>query len=68
MSEPDITTLTCPVCGDVFPSAEELLSHTHDQPLAWERGSSPFECPTCGVTFDEMDQLVTHQSQTHPDA
>lgn len=58
-------TLTCPVCGDTFPSTEELSAHSHTMPLAWERGSSAFDCPTCGVAFDEADELLTHQASAH---
>ena len=61
-------TLTCPECGDVFPTREELEAHDHSMPLAWEHGSTPFECPSCGVRFDEADQLINHQAATHPDA
>lgn len=60
--------LTCPECGDVFPSTSELDAHTHSMPLAWERGSSPFECPECGIAFDEADEFLTHQSTAHAGA
>lgn len=57
--------LTCPDCGDTFPSSEELSAHSHTMPLAWERGSTPFECPICGVAFDEADEMLTHQAAAH---
>ena len=58
--------LTCPECGDTFPTREELDRHEHAMPLAWERGSSSFDCPICGTRFDEADELVTHQATAHP--
>jgi uncharacterized C2H2 Zn-finger protein len=64
----DQETITCPECGDVFVSRDEFERHGHDMPLAWERGSTPFECPTCNASFDEAGQLVTHQAETHPQA
>jgi len=62
----DAALLTCPECGDTFPTREELDRHDHVMPLAWERGSSSFDCPICGARFDEADQLVTHQASAHP--
>ena len=62
----DETTLTCPECGDTFPTRGELEQHEHAMPLAWERGSTSFPCPICGVAFDEADELITHQATAHP--
>jgi hypothetical protein len=58
--------LTCPECGDTFPTREELDAHQHAVPLAWERGSSSFDCPLCGARFDEAEELLTHQGSAHP--
>ena len=62
----DTDLLTCPQCGDTFPSREELERHEHAVPLAWERGSSNFDCPICGARFDEAEELLTHQGSAHP--
>ena len=61
----DTETFTCSGCGDTFPSRVELDAHSHSMPLAWERGSTPFECGECGISFDEADELITHQASAH---
>lgn len=66
MGATETDPLTCPECGDTFPSRDELARHEHTMPLAWERGSSNFDCPFCGARFDEADELLTHQTSAHP--
>ncbi len=56
---------TCSMCGDTFASADELAAHRHSMPLAWERGSTPFQCGYCGAAFDETAELLQHQADAH---
>jgi uncharacterized C2H2 Zn-finger protein len=57
--------ITCPECGDTFPTRAEFEQHEHAQPLAWEHATVNFPCEECGAAFDEADELITHQATAH---
>lgn len=51
--------LTCPACGAVFETQDQLDEHTKS-----EHGSS-FRCPACGAEFESQEKLDEHTKSEH---
>lgn len=56
---------TCPICGEVLATEDDVRAHDHAMPPAWEHAGAGSECPECGMSFDEQEELVAHQGAEH---
>jgi uncharacterized C2H2 Zn-finger protein len=57
--------VTCPVCGEVLETREQVEAHDHEVPIPWEHAGAGVECPICGRLFDSEEDLVEHQAKDH---
>ena len=57
------SSLACRVCGEVFPTAEELRSHSSAE---HRDKAGPVVCPECGEKLEEKTTLLQHFNVGHP--